>query len=980
MQFKEQSAMEMLMTYSWAFLIIAIVIAIIIVLVGFKPPVDYLQSDCNIDPLFPCINTLLVYNATGPLSYTIVFKNDLGRSISIPANALKLSATGFGETTGTSNYYGNCTPGYVSNGGEIVCFVNITGSIKPKVGSTVTTPFTFNYSFNKTLTSKSLYYLTTGSSTQVVAPAGAKFYHVTFKTNTGTGYIVLNGVDYTSGSSQYLVGGTYKLYGLPPSGLVFNYWAGISNSNDFNHQSTNLTINKPEEIEAFFSTAAKELPSPNPNERYLIMYNPISGGKITPSAGAHLKPYKSTITISESNYTGYKFTGWTGKGVGNYTGPSSTASVSMDSNITETANYDVYLTELSSPSGGASSLSPGSGWYAPGSSLTISESNNTGYKFVDWTGYQSSNSASFTMTVPNSPFTETANYNVALKLSLSPNNAGIATVSPGGSTPSYAVYWETPGSSLKISESNNTGYKFVDWTGYQSSNSASFTMTVPNSPFTETANYDVYLTMENNPSNGGSVSPSSGWYSYGSQVTISESPNSGYSFSRWSGSGSGSYTGSDSSYTITMNNPITEEANYGIKLTMSISDSNAGTISPNPGSHIEPYGSQVTISESPNSGYSFTGWSGSGSGSYTGSDSSYTITMNNPITEEANYDVCLTMSSSNSNAGSISPGSGTHCYSPGQSVTLSESANLRYEFTGWSGSGSGSYSGSDSSPTINMNSPITETANYKSIPNCNGYSYNNPNYNAQVTAGECYWTGGDLTDWVSGGNAGYADITLVGLSNGASYFGQGTTGRCYTFIGIDNLPEQNYEVEFGEGGGGGSCGNAAVKFNTDAPLTVNTNGDGSTSPSGTNDYQDGSSPQISASSNTGYHFTSWSCNNINGSGCYSGSNNPAYPTMNGHIYETANFAPNSEYDYIYSESGPGSVSPSGSIERNYGSSVTITANPDSGYCAGFDDYQTPYFEDWTGTYYSTSQTFTFTQPNSGVTEGANFGIKKSFCW
>ncbi len=587
------------------------------------------------------------------------------------------------------------------------------------------------------------------------------------------------------------------------------------------------------------------------------------------------------------------------------------------------------------------------------------------------------------MTVPNSPFTETANYDVALKLSLSPNNAGIATVSPGGSTPSYAVYWETPGSSLTISESNNTGYKFVDWTGYQSSNSASFTMTVPNSPFTETANYDVYLTMENNPSNGGSVSPSSGWYSYGSQVTISESPNSGYSFTGWSGSGSGSYTGSDSSYTITMNNPITEEANYGIKLTMSISDSNAGTISPNPGSHIEPYGSQVTISESPNSGYSFTGWSGSGSGSYTGSDSSYTITMNNPITEEANYDVCLTMSSSNSNAGSISPGSGTHCYSPGQSVTLSESANLRYEFTGWSGSGSGSYSGSDSSPTINMNSPITETANYKSIPNCNGYSYNNPNYNAQVTAGECYWTGGDLTDWVSGGNAGYADITLVGLSNGQTYFGQGTTGRCYTFIGIDNLPEQNYEVEFGEGGGGGSCGNAAVKFNTTAPLTVSSSGNGGTSPSGTTDYQDGSSQQISASANYGYHFTGWSCSNINGSGCYSGSNNPAYPTMNGHIYETANFAPNPEYDY-FDSNGPGSVSPSGSHEYNYGSSVSIQANPDSGYCAGFNDYQTPYFENWTcsgsGCYSGTNNPATFTQPNDGVTETANFGIHYSFCW
>jgi len=37
--------------------------------------------------------------------------------------------------------------------------------------------------------------------------------------------------------------------------------------------------------------------------------------------------------------------------------------------------------------------------------------------------------------------------------------------------------------------------------------------------------------------------------------------------------------------------------------------------------------------------YTFTGWTGTGTGSYTGSDTSETVTMNNPITEESHWDI-----------------------------------------------------------------------------------------------------------------------------------------------------------------------------------------------------------------------------------------------------------------------------------------------------------------------------------------------------
>jgi len=66
-----------------------------------------------------------------------------------------------------------------------------------------------------------------------------------------------------------------------------------------------------------------------------------------------------------------------------------------------------------------------------------------------------------------------------------------------------------------------------------------------------------YLTLEEGV--GGLVSPSSGWFDAGSEVTISATPDSGFAFSFWIGTGSGSYSGSQSSHTVTLDGPITQE-------------------------------------------------------------------------------------------------------------------------------------------------------------------------------------------------------------------------------------------------------------------------------------------------------------------------------------------------------------------------------------------------------------------------------------
>jgi hypothetical protein len=78
--------------------------------------------------------------------------------------------------------------------------------------------------------------------------------------------------------------------------------------------------------------------------------------------------------------------------------------------------------------------------------------------------------------------------------------------------------------------------------------------------------HQYYLTMKADSPAGGTVTPSSGWQNAGASVPIQAYPNSGYVFTRWTGSGTGSYSGTTNPDTVTMNGPITEAAQFQIQL------------------------------------------------------------------------------------------------------------------------------------------------------------------------------------------------------------------------------------------------------------------------------------------------------------------------------------------------------------------------------------------------------------------------------
>ena len=69
-----------------------------------------------------------------------------------------------------------------------------------------------------------------------------------------------------------------------------------------------------------------------------------------------------------------------------------------------------------------------------------------------------------------------------------------------------------------------------------------------------------YLTMI--ASGPGRVSPSSGWYNAGANVRIMATANFGHKFESWTGTGSGSFTGTANRASVTMNAAITETATF----------------------------------------------------------------------------------------------------------------------------------------------------------------------------------------------------------------------------------------------------------------------------------------------------------------------------------------------------------------------------------------------------------------------------------
>jgi hypothetical protein len=441
----------------------------------------------------------------------------------------------------------------------------------------------------------------------------------------------------------------------------------------------------------------------------------------------HSFEWKSTVSIASGKRYAWKSTGGiTSERSGTLTAPSGGGDVK--------ASYkkQYYLTMKASPSSGGT-VSPGSGWHDAGSTVTISASANSGYKFDRWAGSGSGSYTGYSSTATitmNDPITETAyfeekTYMVKFKASGKPSGKSWTVTFNGEAKSSY-------GSTIYFYNVKSGSYSFTVDAIYDGSDTrykpspSSGTINVPDTTSkTVTFTRQYKLTMKRNNEDG-YTSPSIGehWYSPGSSVTIKAYAYSEYEFKKWVGSGSGSYSGTSSSATIKMNGPVTETAYFEEKsktytVTFKCSGLPSGTTwtvkfngqkKSTTGSYIKFYNVE------PGSYYYYVYTVSSGTGTrYKPSPTSGFIkvpdTTSKTITFTKQYR--LYMKRSPTSGGSTSPTPGYHWYDSGTKVTIKAKPYSGYKFKKWIGSGTGSYTGYSSTKTITMKGPIKETAYFE---------------------------------------------------------------------------------------------------------------------------------------------------------------------------------------------------------------------------------------------------------------------------
>lgn len=163
---------------------------------------------------------------------------------------------------------------------------------------------------------------------------------------------------------------------------------------------------------------------------------------------------------------------------------------------------------------------------------------------------------------------------------------------------------------------------------------------------------------------------------------------------------------------------IVSDSYIGLNQNVLTISSNAGTVDPLNGSSYAQ-GQQVQITAIPpttvtGERYIFTGWAGSGLGSYSGTNNPATVTMNSAaITETATwehqYQLTIISPQGTVNGNNTWYDVGTTATATLTSGTVAGSSGTQYVFLGWTGSASGS---ALTSNAITMNGPKTATASW----------------------------------------------------------------------------------------------------------------------------------------------------------------------------------------------------------------------------------------------------------------------------
>jgi len=436
-----------------------------------------------------------------------------------------------------------------------------------------------------------------------------------------------------------------------------------------------------------------------------VSSNPVLGGT---TSGSGTFNSGATVAVTAVANAGYSFTNWTEGGISVSTTAAYTFIIAKNRILV--ANYTAipYTVALSSnPLTGGTTT--GGGVFNSGSSVTVTALANAGYTFTNWT-----EGATIVSTSSNYIFTIAGNRTLVANFTVIPPSQLTVVLSSnplvGGTTTGAGSF--NSGTSVSVTATPGVGYTFTNWTEGANivSSSSNYTFTIIANR-TLVANFTIIpasqfaVNLSSNPPTGGTTT-GGGSFNSGASVSVTATPNVGYTFSNWT---EGLIVvSSGSNYTFTISGNRTLVANFtAIVSTYTLNvTAVSGTVVKNPNQATYNSGVNVVLTATPATGYVFTSWSGDA----TGSTNPLTVTMNSNKNITANFTAVVNAYTLNVMAvnGTVVKNPDQPTYNSGLSVQLTATANSGYTFTSWSGDATGSVN----PLTVVMNSNKNITANF----------------------------------------------------------------------------------------------------------------------------------------------------------------------------------------------------------------------------------------------------------------------------
>ncbi|MCQ2282085.1 MAG: T9SS type A sorting domain-containing protein [Bacteroidales bacterium] len=703
------------------------------------------------------------------------------------------------------------------------------------------------------------------------------------------------------GSGSYTEGTSVELAAVPFEGYRFVQWNDGNTSNP-----RMIVVDQDSMFSAQFTTA--QIISTEPIMHEIIVT--VDSNSLGEGIGSGRFENNAVLQIFALQKTNQPFRFWND---GNTDNPR-TVTINSDTTFIAIFGQDAQYSITASVNPTNAGTVAGTGSYVQGTAVTLSATANTGYRFTNWNDGNMNATRSITVT---GDAHYTANF-VANSYTISVE----ASPAAGGSVNGAGTY--TYGQTVTLNATANTGYHFTQWNDGNTNATRSINVT-SNASYTAQFAPDSYtITANASPAAGGNVN-GAGTYTYGQTVTLNATANTGYHFTQWNDGN----TNATRSINVTSNASYTAQfAPDSYTITANASPAAGGNVN---GAGTYYYGQNVTLTATANAGYHFTQWS-DGNTDYTRTivvendliltalfeqDANSCTITEFPYTDNFDSYTQITTTSTNVEpscwtnvAGSSSATRPQVGYSSDGSRSTSNRYYLRF-------AQKNAYYAMPMVDTLLQNVRLT----FKLMQPENNSSSPKTKLQVGVVSDPNDPSTFSLVTTIMSNSSSYAEYSV----DFSSYTGAGkyicfhntisTSSSTASYNYIDDIRLDYIEP-------------VVVPTPTTYTVTVNTNNASMGTVSGSGSFEEGSSTSISATANTGYHFTNWSDGN---------TENPRTIVVDRDITLTAMFeqdaAPVTNYTVtviVSNEcSGMGTVTGSGTYPS--GTNLTISATANSGF-------------------------------------------------